>query len=66
VKVRVDLDKCVGHGRCYDLAPHVFGEDPEGHCRVLREKIPPELEEQARLAADNCPEQAITISSDRA
>ena len=27
MKVRLDLEKCVGHGRCYVLAPEVFGED---------------------------------------
>ncbi len=64
MKVHVNLEECVGHGRCYDLAPHVFGEDEQGHCRILREEIPRELEEEARLAAKNCPEKAIGISSD--
>ena len=30
---RVDA-KCVGHGRCYELAPDVFGDDERGHCVV--------------------------------
>ena len=29
MKVRVDDGLCVGHGRCYELAPRVFGEDEE-------------------------------------
>lgn len=60
--VRVDLAKCVGHGRCYELAPEVFGEDERGHCRVLLETLPPELEEAALIAAENCPEDAIRVA----
>jgi ferredoxin len=51
----------VGHGRCYVLAPDVFGEDERGHCLVAEEDVPSELEDQARLGADNCPESAIRI-----
>jgi ferredoxin len=61
MKVRVDLGKCVGHGRCYALAPEVFGEDERGHCRVLREVIPAAFEHQARLGEANCPEDAIRV-----
>jgi ferredoxin len=59
--VRVDLAKCVGHGRCYELAPEIFGEDERGHCRVLVETLPAELEEGALVAAANCPEDAIKV-----
>ena len=61
VKVRVDADLCVGHGRCYVLAPDVFGTDEFGHSIVLQEEIADSLRAQAQLGADNCPEQAITI-----
>jgi ferredoxin len=61
VQVRVDLAKCVGHGRCYELAPEVFGEDERGHCRVLLESVPPHLEQDTLLAAANCPEDAIRV-----
>ncbi|TMK59356.1 MAG: ferredoxin, partial [Actinobacteria bacterium] len=43
VKVRVDSDTCVGHGRCYVLAPEVFGPDEYGHSEVLLDEVPPEL-----------------------
>ncbi len=62
VTVKVDLAKCVGHGRCYELAPEVFGEDERGHCRVLLESVPPEQEKAALLAAANCPEDAIRLA----
>ena len=61
VKVRVDADLCVGHGRCYVLAPDVFGTDDFGHCVILIEEAAGDLEAQARLGAENCPELAITI-----
>ncbi len=63
MKLRVDLEVCVGHGRCYELAPDVFDEDERGYC-VLRHETPPaELEAQARRAAANCPEGAIEIEN---
>jgi ferredoxin len=61
VKVSVDPDLCVGHGRCYVLAPDVFASDDFGHCVILEEQPGAALEAQARLGADNCPEQAISI-----
>jgi len=60
VKLRVDMDLCVGHGRCYALAPDLFGEDERGYCVLLRDTVPPDLADQARLAEQNCPEGAIT------
>jgi ferredoxin len=62
VKLRVDEAACTGHGRCYALAPDVYAPDDHGHCELVAADVPPELEEQARLGAANCPEQAITIS----
>ncbi len=65
MKVRVDPEACVGHGRCYDLAPEVFDDDDDrGHALTKGEDIPPELQEKARRAAANCPERAITIIED--
>jgi ferredoxin len=59
--VQVDGDLCTGHGRCYALAPEVFGADDFGHCEVLVADVPPDLEAAARAGADNCPERAITV-----
>ena len=39
VKLRIDTERCQGHGRCYDLAPGLFGEDGEGYGTVLGEII---------------------------
>ena len=64
MKVRVDLALCVGHGRCYELAPDVFGEDERGHCRLLIETVPTKLQDQARIGAANCPERAIEVEAE--
>jgi ferredoxin len=62
VKVRIDPERCQGHGRCYDLAPELFGEDDEGYGQVLNGGIVPGgAEAQARLAVLNCPESAIEL-----
>jgi ferredoxin len=62
VKVQISPERCQGHGRCYDLAPDLFGEDDEGYGTVLADGVvPPAHERAARLAAANCPEHAVEI-----
>jgi ferredoxin len=62
VKLQIDSELCQGHGRCYDLAPGLFGDDEEGYGTVLGDGIvPPDKQDEARRAALNCPEQAITL-----
>ncbi|MFD1934728.1 MULTISPECIES: ferredoxin [Nonomuraea] len=62
MKVKIDPGRCQGHGRCYDLAPSLFGEDEEGYGKVVGDGVVPPGEEQpARLAVSNCPERAIEI-----
>jgi ferredoxin len=62
VKLQINPDLCQGHGRCYDLAPDLFGDDEEGFGQVLGDGIvPPDKERDARLAVANCPERAIDL-----
>lgn len=62
MRINLNTDACQGHGRCYALAPELFDSDDEGYSVLLGSgDVPAELEEAARLAADNCPEFAITI-----
>jgi ferredoxin len=62
VKVRIDPGLCQGHGRCYDLAPEVFGEDEDGYGQVLGDgDVPADRQDDARLAAANCPESAVAV-----
>lgn len=67
MRINLDSDKCQGHGRCYALAPDLFEPDDEGYAVMLVASgsvVAPGLEDAARLAADNCPEYAITIVDD--
>ena len=62
MKVQIDPERCQGHGRCYDLAPSLFGDDEEGYGQVLGDgTVRPEQEREARLAVVNCPEHAIEL-----
>jgi len=63
MKVQIDPERCQGHGRCYDIAPGLFGDDEEGYGQVLGDgTVAPDQERQARLAEFNCPERAIEVS----
>ena len=62
MKIQIGAKRCQGHGRCYDRAPDLFGEDEEGYGKVLGDGVvPPGKERDARLAAANCPERAIDL-----
>ena len=61
-RVSVDAERCVGHGRCYSLAPQIYGSDDMGHSVVLVEDVSGDLEQKALIGAQNCPEEAITLT----
>jgi len=63
VKIVLDSGRCQGHGRCYSLAPEVFGCDDVGQAVLLMsDELTVEQVPLAKLAADNCPEYAIEVS----
>jgi len=63
LKIQIDGALRQGYGRCYDLAPVLFGEDEEGYGKVLGDGIaPPEKQEDARRAALTCPEHAVSLT----
>ena len=65
MRVSIDPATCQGHGRCYDLAPDLFGEDEEGYATLTDltadQDVPPGRESDIRLAAANCPESAVLV-----
>lgn len=63
MKISFDPERCVGHGRCYALGPELFDADDDGYAVVLigDADVPAELEERARVAVANCPEDAVTL-----
>ncbi|MBE8520446.1 ferredoxin [Amycolatopsis sp. H6(2020)] len=66
MRVQIDPERCQGHGRCYDLAPELFGADAEGYGTVLSGgAVPPARESDGRLSAANCPESAVVVLEER-
>lgn len=64
MRIIYDRDACQGHNRCYQLAPELFDVDEEGYAVLLvTGEVPAELEEKAKLCADNCPEFAIEVEA---
>jgi ferredoxin len=65
VKITVDPELCQGHNRCLAYAGELLDLDSRGCAVVLGDgTVPPELVQDAQLAVDNCPEEAIsTIES---
>jgi ferredoxin len=62
LRVSVDRERCQGHNRCYAVAPELFELDDLGNAREVGDGlVPPELQEKARLAVANCPEEAVSI-----
>ncbi|MFW6093314.1 MAG: ferredoxin [Pseudomonadota bacterium] len=59
-----NTELCQGHGRCEALAPEVYTLDENGYLVTETIEVPPGLEEQARLGAESCPEQCISIVED--
>ncbi|MFZ6003179.1 MAG: ferredoxin [Actinomycetota bacterium] len=65
MRVHVDQAECQGHNRCVVLAPSLFQIDDLGTASPIGDgRVPPELESDALLAVDNCPEYAISTSTD--
>jgi len=63
MKLVVTIDRCEGHGRCYDACPEVFEPDVEGYA-VVRDVLVEdgtELAARVRHAALGCPERAIAV-----
>ena len=61
MRLRLDPDRCQGHGRCYALAPDLFDADDVGHCVLLVDDVPAGHEDDARNGVENCPEQALSL-----
>jgi ferredoxin len=60
MKVTVDDQRCRGHGVCITLCTEVFQLNDDGYSEVQVPEVPDGLEESARQAIADCPEQAIS------
>ena len=66
MKVQINPERCQGHGRCYDLAPGLFGDDDEGYGTGPRRR---HRAAGARSTTRvwprlNCPEHAIELTEE--
>jgi ferredoxin len=61
MRIRLDPDACVGHGRCYALDGEHFEPDDLGHCVVTHAEPSDEVIDRVRRAVDACPEGALVL-----
>ncbi len=66
MKIAVDGEQCMGHGRCYRLLPDLLSSDEEGFVTIRDQAVdvPPQLHELAEEAEGSCPEGAISLIED--
>ena len=64
MKLTVDGASCMGHGRCYLMAPDLLAYDDEGYVTIRDQTVdvPDDQVEFAEDAAGTCPEQAISLA----
>ena len=63
MRVHVDPDLCIGCGICEGDAPDVFSLATSTVAEVIMDPVKPEFEADARMAAGDCPESAISIEN---
>ena len=62
MRIRIDQERCQGHGRCYVLAPDLVEPDDIGNGREKGDgAVPADQEATARKAQTNCPESAVIL-----
>lgn len=63
MRVRINDERCQGHGLCRISAPDLFfAREEDGNAYVKDEEVPAGREDDVQLAADSCPELAIEVS----
>lgn len=66
MKITVDGARCMGHGRCYTVAPDLLSYDEEGYVTIRDAvlDVPPDQLEAAEEAEASCPEEAVSLIQD--
>jgi ferredoxin len=59
MKVKID-DSCTACGLCVETCPEVFQMGDET-AEVVVDEVPPQFEDGAQQAADECPVEAIEV-----
>lgn len=60
-KLKIDRDRCQGHGQCVMAAPELFELDDDGLSVALRSELAEEELRAARTAELVCPVSAIRV-----
>ena len=60
MKAKIDENLCTGCGLCVDTCPEAFKMD-DSLAKVIVVKVPENIWNTCREAADNCPVEAISI-----
>ena len=61
MKAIVDAETCIGCDLCAETCPEVFEMNDSNVAVVKVETVPPQFEDKAREACENCPVDAITL-----
>ncbi|MEY9212427.1 ferredoxin [Thermobifida halotolerans] len=63
MRISIEPNRCMGHGRCYAVAADLLSDDEQGFVAECGQTldVPEHLRDQAREAADACPESAISL-----
>ncbi len=63
MRIRIDTERCEGHGRCWENAPDLVYDDEAGRGVVRGDgTVAPEFEAQAIAARNACPERAVEVT----
>jgi ferredoxin len=61
MKIRVNREKCAGHGRCAAVAPNVYALDDDGYIAAETILASDDLASDALRGLRACPERIISI-----
>ena len=62
MRVKIVESECTGCEECVEAAEDIFEMTEDGElARVKVEVVPPDLEDDVKQAAEDCPAEAITI-----
>lgn len=58
---KLDRDGCIACGLCPSICPEVFRMAEDGFAEVWQEEVPPDAEDSAKEAEENCPVSVISV-----
>jgi ferredoxin len=61
VRIRVVVERCMGHARCAAVAPDVYVLDDEGYNRTAEKVVGAEHRASAIRGKRACPERIISV-----